>query len=516
MLFSGESASPHGSDRCSNRTPSSSSVTPHEIHAPRASFSRWLVTGKQNRNVLTFGTLESRPFSRQASASAESPLLLGTLDDSVDQGSVIEAISVDSMGEHQVYRAKSLTLLARKLWHTEDSLLEKCEMLRLLMDPGSRFVVKLTVHCFVVLTESLQCLLEPERAIFIGPPPPVLNRFLDEFSESVRRRLANDVSMSLSMASCASSRIAQRFDIWAVECILCAAVMIHYMRVQALQRVVTSAMTNAKLGSSRTALKQLYPLNSAMSGLIDRLSLLVKCMNEVSRKGLSRESSGDFTSLTEERPLCTDKVPWGAADDTTAEAKAWMDESVGDLLDAVDRWRLRAEDIMEELVGVHQSVEQATTFTHASLDCFRNHLLEIDLGATVLSTTAGFGSMVAGIFGMNLTIGWEERYRPYPFLIVVAFIIIVGYIAVRYAFRYYKKSVSGYSLGRQHFGRNVFFQNILDDSYVLTLEMNEGKLSEEALAHVMSDLESPALLIGSGAPNPLLASTPERAAQDHF
>lgn len=82
------------------------------------------------------------------------------------------------------------------------------------------------------------------------------------------------------------------------------------------------------------------------------------------------------------------------------------------------------------------SIEDTEDLVMIHLDSLRNRLLSVELAMSVVSMTFGFGSMIGGVFGMNLPIPlFDEGASSFWFLGVVlfilAFVVFVSYLVLR-------------------------------------------------------------------------------------
>merc|ERR1719491_1559457 len=68
------------------------------------------------------------------------------------------------------------------------------------------------------------------------------------------------------------------FDVWIVECIVCANVTLHALRLQVLKPVVTSILDNVKVDDPQDSILQLYPVKMAVNTFIEQLRPLVQCL----------------------------------------------------------------------------------------------------------------------------------------------------------------------------------------------------------------------------------------------
>merc|ERR1740121_3351102 len=120
------------------------------------------------------------------------------------------------------------------------------------------------------------------------------------------------------------------------------------------------------------------------------------------------------------------------------------------------------------------------------MSCTRNRLLMLELWEMITGLAIGAGTVVATIFGMNLTSGLEED--PDMFNQVVYMIITLSMAFTKFSHKKYQKHAA-------QFGNNRFFKSIADDEYVLSLcsRSEASALPEVQLDHVLQELRCPAL-----------------------
>ncbi len=94
------------------------------------------------------------------------------------------------------------------------------------------------------------------------------------------------------------------------------------------------------------------------------------------------------------------------------------------------------DEIVNQTTLLSDNIEDTEDLVMIHLDTLRNRLLSIELGLSVVSMTFGVGSVLSGIFGMNLPIPlFDEGVSPYWFLgvtiLILVFIVVVSWSVLR-------------------------------------------------------------------------------------
>eukprot|EP00927_Polykrikos_kofoidii_P061002 TRINITY_DN55897_c0_g1_i1.p1 TRINITY_DN55897_c0_g1~~TRINITY_DN55897_c0_g1_i1.p1 ORF type:complete len:649 (-),score=60.59 TRINITY_DN55897_c0_g1_i1:450-2396(-) len=466
--------------------------------------------------------------------------------------SAVEAFCVNVTGGMHMHRSKTLSELASVLWPTrannpDGALKHKYKALRLLEGQSAKFVLRVISEDILVLTERIYCLVEVDRVIFMGPSTPLRQAFIGEFCQGLRR-----------------DPMKKNFNMWAVECIICATLTVHQIRMQALKPVLSTVLSSVDFNASKETTLQLYPLKTTLSDLLDRVRPLVNglqhaCHNSTQGRR-SQTTSGakdrdglktrrfSFDSAVDgfkSRPISTSLEASGSRGDAqggscalhqvidsdgtghpldtirsellttdrsdfsniilsgsvrllealdiaggTIVGSVDLDPTIG-IIEIVDKWKIRAKNLMAEIVSLDQTVQDATNFAEASLDLSRNRLLKLEVYTMVPTLVISFGGAVGAIFGMNLDS--NIQHKPFLLWVVFAIMVLVGFVAIMKCGFCGKSEQEVTSLARS-LGGNQFFGSFANDRYALSLDRDgEGNLSETAKQRIMADLGSPSL-----------------------
>ena len=142
-------------------------------------------------------------------------------------------------------------------------------------------------------------------------------------------------------------------------------------------------------------------------------------MHEILEKVLDEDEDMANMYLTEKHTSREDARNTGDHDEVEMLLEAYM-QGVDEI---VNQTSLKSEEIgdTEDLVMIH-------------LDTLRNRLLSVELALSVVSMMFGVGSMLSGIFGINLPISlFDEGVSPLWFA-AVTYVIVVMSVAVSWCF----------------------------------------------------------------------------------
>eukprot|EP00929_Paragymnodinium_shiwhaense_P051340 TRINITY_DN25850_c0_g1_i2.p1 TRINITY_DN25850_c0_g1~~TRINITY_DN25850_c0_g1_i2.p1 ORF type:complete len:585 (+),score=72.82 TRINITY_DN25850_c0_g1_i2:83-1837(+) len=421
---------------------------------------------------------------------------------------LVRALIIESSGEETTLDPMRIPDLAKQL-HPEriDSL---SQGLRFLQDRSkSDFLMQPSQHGVMVRSDCMRALVQPRRIIFLtsGERNPTLEAFLDEFRQ--------ELQVNIHRAQDEDSK-PRAFDLWAVECIVCAVVAIHTLRLQAIKPVIFHVLDKVQL-HSQDSIMQLYPLKVTLLRFIEQvrplannLHGLIEEYNHPARwrkfsrtstpgtqtpvgshrsvRSVSNISEAQLKSKLEAPPLRRDTRSF-----TSFASERNNDESLPGLEEVLDYWHHNASEVLAEAVEVSSNIEDAMKFIEASLSYSRNELLKLELLAMAISVVLAFGALVTGIWGMNLDV--EFMHVEGAFWITVIFIFVVGFIILGISIGLFKNTRNKYAIKAASFGNNQFFRSIGEDGYVLALgnSCEDGALPDDALQKLLRDLKAPAL-----------------------
>eukprot|EP00929_Paragymnodinium_shiwhaense_P000117 TRINITY_DN10031_c0_g1_i1.p1 TRINITY_DN10031_c0_g1~~TRINITY_DN10031_c0_g1_i1.p1 ORF type:complete len:594 (+),score=77.43 TRINITY_DN10031_c0_g1_i1:103-1782(+) len=410
---------------------------------------------------------------------------------------LIRALIIDASGEETMLEPMWIPDLAKEL-HPEcvDSLNQG---LRFLQDRSkSDFLLQPSQHGVMVRSDCMRALVQPRRIVFLiaGELSPTLEAFLREFRQELR--------INIQRAQDEENR-PRAFDLWAVECIVCAVVAIHTLRLQAIKPVINHVLERMRL-HSQDSIMQLYPLKVTLLRFIEQVRPLVNnlgsLIDEHSHghrwKRLSRASTpGTRTPLGSQvgsqvaRSLSQLRIRSVAS--ITSERNHEHEDPLPGLEEVLDYWHHNAAEVLAEATEVSSNIEDAMKFIEAALSYSRNELLKLELLAMAISVALAFGAVVSGIWGMNLHTDFMDMHGAFYW--VVIFIVVVAIILLAVSIGLFKNTRNKYAIKAASFGNNQFFRAIGEDGYVLSLgnSSEDGALPEEALQKLLRDLKEPAL-----------------------
>lgn len=365
--------------------------------------------------------------SPPAPGAAKPRLLAGLAFGSDEAGSSVQAHVMEADGSEQGYKRIRLVDLVKELWPEEKQTESICRSLRSLNDSTKQdFLLRVSRRAVWVRTDFVRAVVEPTRVTFLGADDPAFAAFIEEFKISSR-----------------SCQCEDGFRCWTVECIVCAAVTMHSLRLQVIRPVVESLLESLRSQALNSILK-LYPLKMALTAFIEQMRPL--------EQGLRHVLQVEGEALVEEPDGCL-----GA------------DSSMCSFLeDMLYNWSRTAEEVMAEATLMSAKIEDSMRFSDASMSCTRNQLLMFELWTNVATVAIGLGSLISGVFGMNLdNHGFDAR--PGMFYAVSAGIGLLMLLIVFACIFMVGRSLRHYNDHAPRFGNNRFFRHIGDDAYVLSL-----------------------------------------------
>jgi len=104
-----------------------------------------------------------------------------------------------------------------------------------------------------------------------------------------------------------------------------------------------------------------------------------------------------------------------------------------DLEVLLETFAKQVEEVVNEAETIQTNVQSTQEIVELILDSNRNALLSLDLQVSILTMGLGVGTLIAGLFGMNLTSHMEEN--SYAFTIMSAMSILFAVLCSMAALR---------------------------------------------------------------------------------
>mmetsp|Transcript_4274 Transcript_4274/g.9757 ORF Transcript_4274/g.9757 Transcript_4274/m.9757 type:complete len:498 (-) Transcript_4274:42-1535(-) len=372
--------------------------------------------------------------------------------------------------------------LVKELW-PDSNTDAYCRSLRSLNDSSRQdFMLRATRKGIWLRTDFARAIVEPSRVIFLDNGNPTFSMFFEEFIQRTKRSYESEDS----------------FNCWVVECVICAAVTLHSLRLQMVKPVVESILDGTRRDAFNSILK-LYPLKMALTSFIDQLRPLGTGL----RRALHMEGDGEadhdtttsrhnsFTSEEQElRALRLSRFNQEGA--APSEFHTHGSALCPYLEEALYNWSRNAEDIMLDAISLCGKIEDTMRFLEASMSCTRNQLLVFELWTMVATVAIGMGALISGVFGMNLNnYGFDSA--PGQFYSATAAIFVLMLAVVLISMTTIIRSQNHYRKHSQEFGNNRFFQHIESDEYVLSLSSSLPNGACAKLDRLLAELREPPL-----------------------
>jgi len=397
--------------------------------------------------------------------------------------------------------------LARMLCEKSEPNSQCCRTLRFLSDGTKHdFLLRFTRQAILVRSDFVRALIEPSRVVFLKNVAgnPTFDKFLAELQSNVKAADGDDCT----------------FGTLTVEAIICAVVNVYSLRLQVIKTVAARLLDGIRWDQSEESVLQLYPLKKAVTSFMEGMRPLVHCLYGILNVEFEREvpcPSGHGHGAS----ACL--APTGSPDGIQHERRrprthTQHSEDGGqherdhhhvhthhpqactafaleaDTLEQVlEHWHNNAQEILADAIAINGNIEDTMHFLEASMSCTRNRLLMFELitaGGTLAMT---LGSLICGIFGMNLKTDLENTNGA--FLITVIVIAVLALSVVLMSTYFITRSKRHYRANSAVFGNNKFFRSICKDDYVLNLcgRLEEGCLPSADVDAVFQDLSKTAL-----------------------
>jgi len=414
-----------------------------------------------------------------APSPVERPRLLAGLALGSDEACCsVKACVLEAGKAERSFERIRLPDLVRELWPLEQRVEGLCRSIRTLNDSSRQdFLLQVSRRAVWVRTDFVRAVVEPNRCTLLDCGHPIFQSFLDEFTRSVRRSWEHE----------------DAFGCWAVECIICAAVTLHNLRLQVLKPVVDSILDNIKQETFNSIL-QLYPLKMALSSFCERLRPLEQGL----RKAVQIEGEGEELDGGRRRGN-SDGYLNSPSGTCLSFGSGSRHEDGGSavffcplLEEALYNWTTSAEEIMADAAFLGARIEDTMRFLEAWMSCTRNKLLMFELWTMVATVAIGLGALISGVFGMNLNnFGFDSQPGMFWAVSVAIGMLMLAIVVLSMAV--IARSMRHYNTHAPRFGNNRFFRRIDDDDYVLSLASSLPSGSGPRLQLLLAELRAPAL-----------------------
>ena len=93
-------------------------------------------------------------------------------------------------------------------------------------------------------------------------------------------------------------------------------------------------------------------------------------------------------------------------------------------VDLIETYNVRFEESYRDVKNMLETLETATEINATMLDEKRNRIQLLSLYINVITLGVALGTLLTGMFGMNLLNGWEGSYAAFVTVCMMAVIII--------------------------------------------------------------------------------------------
>lgn len=454
----------------------------------------------------------------RTAAMSEGGSCFGKLLSGLTEESRVSACCLDSDGKFREYDMMRLSELAHHHWpDLQSSRLLYRKLRHLNDDTKTNAMVRVDPEMVFVRADFVRAVVEPDRVLFLGIEDPTFQSFLIEMCDTMLT-----MKDQLQHSS---------FDLLVLECIACATMALHKYRFEVMKSVATNVLNNIKIGSPEDAVLRLYPVKKALGSFLEQIRPLANCLkHEIEqvpdvaptgrgaafstgaqslrhRRYVGSAHGGSMVSCTGEECAGADKVSFKDAEEIGfsmdhKEGKLNRNGSQGDItyasdLDAVsmedilDDWAHSAGVLSKEALELSASLEEAIKFLDASMSCLRNRLLQFELIADVCGVALLPGTVISGIFGMNM--GLPETLQAGTtdatwWYAIITLILVVGALISASALFVVRRGRREWSNNAAAYGNNKFFTSFGSNDYILRL-VNGGH--DVAINGALKDLLTP-------------------------
>ncbi|CAK0809630.1 unnamed protein product [Prorocentrum cordatum] len=414
------------------------------------------------------------------SASDRRPKLLADLCSS-DAGLLGDSICVvQEGGRGRRLEGGSAGAVAAELWPGRERPDHMWRGLRMLSDTSKRdFLLHPTWWGYLVRADFVRAAVEPHQAVFVCAQGRAFELFLEELLERAERE---------------SFEEGGSFSSWVVECIVCAAVTVRTLRLQALRSVADEVLGGISLQSPDSTLR-LYPLKLAISSFVEQMKPLKRGLRDALQHHTSLRQRAEAAEGGLERNKSSGSMVSGGSQSSVPVIP-------GELEDALHNWQHSAEEVLADALDVSTRIADSMRFVEASMSCTRNRLIMFELWTAILTNVIGAGALISSIFGVNLSMGFETE--PGIFNLVVLSIVGIGALTLVVSLHKVTRSQKHYLTTAPCSGTTGSSDaSRRDDEYVLSLcadRAPDGSPPSVRLEKVALELREPALPAGAGGP----------------
>eukprot|EP01024_Parvocaulis_polyphysoides_P045008 TRINITY_DN417_c0_g1_i1.p1 TRINITY_DN417_c0_g1~~TRINITY_DN417_c0_g1_i1.p1 ORF type:complete len:492 (-),score=86.32 TRINITY_DN417_c0_g1_i1:346-1821(-) len=117
---------------------------------------------------------------------------------------------------------------------------------------------------------------------------------------------------------------------------------------------------------------------------------------------------------------------------SSSSSSSLMEEIVNPVEMLLEAYYMPVDQIWNRVEGLEEYVDDTEDYINMQQDYQRNQLILLELGMTSATLAVGVGAMIAGIFGMNLTSGWEngkEQFMLVSIVIGILMFVVLGTVA---------------------------------------------------------------------------------------
>jgi len=352
-------------------------------------------------------------------------------------------------------------------------------------------------NCYILEMEHIKLICLPDKCIILNPDQKPTKAFINNLLEQLRCvnkdyvKINDSASMRMLYQKNAQD---QNFELLVLEAALDHVVRKFGRHLQIIKPSVEMILQQIEANPETNGLKRLLAVKKSFSEFEQKVEHYAKILRNI------LADDEDMTSLH------------------LSNSEEGNHEDVELLLGS---YSADLDEILTEI-----KIEDTDQFISAHLDSVRNEIIKMSLFIEVGALIMGFGAVISGIFGMNLTNFIEDN--SYAFLIVCVSIVVAmsiffaGFVQKYYQLKADTTSAQSFSLLKNFFTYvddleyYIFNKKIERTEFKNALEKITGlKVTEKELEYLfkMIDTNKDGLI---DLENELVLYTPQREQRTFF
>lgn len=253
-------------------------------------------------------------------------------------------------------------------------------------------------QCYLLNLDHIKLLCQKHRCLIMHPEENSVKTFVAELRNQISskadgrtQRNLRESNMHLFLNSL-TDRSGQKFELLVLETTLATVTNKFKRHLNLLKPVLDLLLTETASNPSAAMLRRMLAFRKSLNAFDMNVKNVRSAVAEILKVGHDMDG------------MCLTKMATGhdVSDQDREEIELLLEAYNADL-----------KEIEVELLSIKEQIEDTNDFINIHLNSIRNRIIKMSLFMEMGTMALGSGALCAGIFGMNLTHGFEEHQTAF-------------------------------------------------------------------------------------------------------